>query len=100
MINCHLGFAITAAVFAVIQIAVASLLTTFLWNLSPLNSNLTMVLAIVGFVSFIICIVSASYCCPLHTAGMGSLSCCGACCCDEESAQHQKAGTPNVVFVQ
>nr|XP_002129776.1 uncharacterized protein LOC100186658 [Ciona intestinalis] len=96
LINCHMGFAITASVFSAIQVTVASVQSIYMW--SSVATAFSIVLVIIGLAAFIICIVSASYCCPLHTALTGSYGCCGAGCCDEISVHHQ-AGT-RVVYLQ
>jgi len=47
--------------------------------------GLESLLAIGGFTTFILCIVSAVYCCKI-TASAGLRGCCGSCCADEVHA--------------
>nr|XP_002129707.1 uncharacterized protein LOC100176440 [Ciona intestinalis] len=89
LINCHMGIAITASVFAAFQIGLSSVSAVIFSRSGLLYFNIAVVLCIVGFLSFVICIASASLCCPLHTTAMGTSSCCGACCCDERPAGRQ-----------
>uniref|UniRef100_H2YGU5 MARVEL domain-containing protein n=1 Tax=Ciona savignyi TaxID=51511 RepID=H2YGU5_CIOSA len=96
LINCHMGFAITAAIFAFIQ-GITSSTMAALYG-SSLLMGLSSFLAFVGFASFVICIVSACYCCPLYTAFTGAPNCCGNCCCDSGTVQ-QPVGQ-QTVYVQ
>nr|XP_009858078.1 uncharacterized protein LOC100184277 isoform X2 [Ciona intestinalis] len=98
MINCHMGFAITASVFAAGQTAGSGILASLMR--SSFYSGFSILLSILGFIAFIICIVSASYCCPLHTAAVGRPSCCGSGCCDEVPMQHQVGTQQQVMYMQ
>ncbi|XP_078483066.1 uncharacterized protein LOC100176440 [Ciona intestinalis] len=89
LVNCHIGFAITASVIAAFQVGFSSLSSALFSRSVPLYFNTAVVLCIIGFIAFVICIISASFCCPLHTTAMGTPSCCGAGCCDERPARRQ-----------
>uniref|UniRef100_H2YGQ9 Uncharacterized protein n=1 Tax=Ciona savignyi TaxID=51511 RepID=H2YGQ9_CIOSA len=97
LIHCHMGFAITAAVFAASQVIASSILAIV--YRSSAQVGVSIVIAIAGFVAFIICIVSASYCCSLYTALTGGSSCCGTGCCGDEVVLRQPVGQ-HVVYVQ
>uniref|UniRef100_F6WA40 Uncharacterized LOC100182868 n=2 Tax=Ciona intestinalis TaxID=7719 RepID=F6WA40_CIOIN len=92
VINAHMGLSITAAVFSAGQVAAGITLVFYTANVEYLRTSIA--LAAFGFISFVLCIVSASFCCPHHTVAIGTLSCCGAGCCESNGSDQQ------VVYVQ
>ncbi|XP_078494818.1 uncharacterized protein LOC108950729 [Ciona intestinalis] len=92
VIHSHVILSITAAIFSVVQVAGGIVLAFYSANVEYLR--ITIALAVIGFISFILCIVSASFGCPHHTVAIGSVSCCGAGCCETDG------GNPQVVCVQ
>ncbi|XP_078494817.1 uncharacterized protein LOC100182868 isoform X2 [Ciona intestinalis] len=91
-INAHMGLSITAAVFSLGQVVAGIVLAFYTANVVYLRT--TIVLAAFGFISFVLCIVSASFGCPHHTVAIGSVSCCGAGCCETDGSN------PQAVYVQ
>ncbi|XP_078494816.1 uncharacterized protein LOC100182868 isoform X1 [Ciona intestinalis] len=92
VINAHMGLSITAAVFSLGQVVAGIVLAFYTANVVYLRT--TIVLAAFGFISFVLCIVSASFGCPHHTVAIGSVSCCGAGCCETDGSN------PQAVYVQ
>uniref|UniRef100_H2YGQ1 Uncharacterized protein n=1 Tax=Ciona savignyi TaxID=51511 RepID=H2YGQ1_CIOSA len=91
LIHWHMGFAITGAVFSSAQVTASTILA--LVYSRPFETGLSIIVAVIGFIAFIICIVSASYCCSLYTALTGAPSCCGQGCCSEGCCGEQVAVT-------
>uniref|UniRef100_H2Y4C1 Uncharacterized protein n=1 Tax=Ciona savignyi TaxID=51511 RepID=H2Y4C1_CIOSA len=96
VINCHMGLAITAAVFATYQVFASSVLA--IYYQTSVQISLAILIALVGFSALIICIVSACYCCTLYMALTGGPCCCAKGCCGDE-IMTQTVGQ-NVVYVQ
>nr|CAB3262862.1 uncharacterized protein LOC100184277 [Phallusia mammillata] len=82
MINSHMSLSIVASIFSAVMFSIAipmSLILRFRSSRSIFLHNIEIVLAVFGFVTFILCIVSATYCCYTLSAA-GHVSCCSSCC--------------------
>nr|XP_026695494.1 uncharacterized protein LOC108950729 isoform X1 [Ciona intestinalis] len=83
VINAHMSFSVTAAIFLLGQVAAGIVLGFYSANVE----YLCFALAVIGFLSFILCIMSASFGCSYHTVVIGSASCCGAGCCETDGVR-------------